>query len=112
MAADSPDNDATDMDLRRFPRFDANQEVKITLRNQPMSPIVGRVTDFSEHGFRLSVHEKLPVRSLVRIEWRGALLQGEVTYCRPEGDEFVAGCEVEEVLSKLELTRQPRNSDK
>ena len=77
-----------------------------------MSPIVGRVTDFSEHGFRLSVHESLPIRSLVRIEWHGVLLLGEVTYCRPEGDEFVAGCEVEEVLSKLELTKQPKDPNK
>lgn len=74
-----------------------------------MSPIVARVTDFSEHGIRLSVHERLPVRSLVRIEWRGALLLGEVTYCRPEEDEFVVGCDVEEVLSKSELTKRPKD---
>ena len=112
MAADSTDDDTADMDLRRFPRFDANQEVKITLRNQPMSPIVGRVLDFSEHGVRLSVHERLPVRSLVQIEWRGTVLLGEVTYCRPAEDEFVAGCEVEGDLSKSELMKRPPDSNR
>jgi hypothetical protein len=96
------------MDLRRYPRFDANQEVIVTLRDEPMSPIGGRVIDFSEHGVRLSIPERLPIRSLVRIEWRGALLLGEVTYCRPEEDTFIAGCEVEEVLSKSELMKRPK----
>jgi hypothetical protein len=99
------------MDLRRYPRFEANQEVKIILRDQPMSSIIGRVLDFSEHGIRVSICEKLPVRSLVRIEWQGAVIQGEVTYCRPEKDEFVAGCEVEDVLSESELSKRPRDSN-
>ena len=101
-----------DMDPRRFPRFDANQEAKITLSNNSTSPIPARLIDFSEHGVRLSVREKLPLRSQIQIQWRGTLLTGEVIYCRPQGDEFVAGCEVEEVLSDSELANRPRDTDK
>ena len=111
-AADSHDDDVTNMDLRRFPRFDANQEAIITVSNHPTSPIPARLIDFSEHGVRLSVREKLPIRSQIRIQWRGALLTGEVIYCRPQGGEFVVGCEVEEVLSNSELAKRPRESNR
>jgi hypothetical protein len=100
------------MDLRRFQRFDANQEAQITLSNHSAGPIPARLIEFSEHGVRLSVREKLPVRSQIRILWRGAQLTGQVIYCRPQGEEFVAGCEVEEVLSDSELMNRPRDPGK
>jgi len=55
-----------------------------------------RLADLSVHGLSLILKEKLPVPSVVRVEWGTVTFVGELVYCQPHGQEFLAGLKVED----------------
>jgi hypothetical protein len=40
--------------------------------------------------------DKLPLSSMVRVEWGTETFMGELVYCQSRGDEFLIGLKVED----------------
>ncbi len=55
-----------------------------------------RLADLSVHGLSLILKEKLPAASLIKVEWGTATFVGELIYCQPHGNEFLAGLKVDD----------------
>ena len=99
------------MDLRRHPRFQTDEELKVTLLDRPQDSLVGKLQDASDFGVGITLTQELAVGLLVRVEWSDTLLLGEVIHCQRQGDEFIAGIEVDEVIDKTMLAQMRRNSE-
>ncbi len=91
------------MNQRRFPRCETEQEVRVLCLEQSNEAFAGRLKNFSSYGVRLNCPKSLSAGSLIKVEWGEAILLGEVVYCQSQGDEFVAGVEVEEIVYRAEL---------
>ncbi len=98
------------MDQRRFPRCEAEQEVRIICLEQPKDAFAGRLKNFSPYGAGLACPKSLSAGSLIKVEWGEAILLGEVIYCQSQGKEFVAGLNVEEIVYQAELAEVQRNA--
>jgi len=94
------------MEKRRIPRFESNQQVKITQLEHPNSSIVGTLTNFSAYGVGLVLKQDLPIGCLIKLEWGHTILLGELIYCQASGNEFVAGLEVEDIVYKTAQFRR------
>jgi hypothetical protein len=92
------------MEKRRIPRFD--QQVKITQLEHPYCSFMGTLTNFSAYGVGLLLKQDLPIGCLVKLEWGNTILLGELIYCQPSGNEFVAGLEVEDIVYKSAQLRR------
>lgn len=91
------------MDNRRNePRFEINQPVTVTKLEQPGNPLSGRLANFSTKGIRLILNEKLHPGTMVKVEWEGTTLLGEIMYCSQEVSEFAVGLELEDALYEKE----------
>jgi hypothetical protein len=55
-----------------------------------------RLADLSVHGLSLIIKEKLPPASVVKVEWGIVQFVGELVYCQPRGNEFLAGLKVDD----------------
>jgi len=55
-----------------------------------------RLSDLSVHGLSLILKEKVPVASLIKVEWGTVTFLGEAVYCQPHGKEFLVGLKVED----------------
>jgi len=98
------------MELRRDPRFQTEEEVRVTLLDRPEDSLAGKVRDLSARGMGLVLREKLPAGTLIRVEWSDTLLLGEVIYCQRQGEEFIAGIEVDEFVNKDRLAEIQRSA--
>jgi hypothetical protein len=85
-------------DRRHIPRFDIDQPVSVKRLDLPGPFIPGRLVNFSAQGTRMILEAKVPPGALVRVEWGGTVLLGEVIYCNAEGNEFAAGLELEDAI--------------
>jgi hypothetical protein len=57
----------------------------------------------------LLIDREVPLGAAVKVEWSQTLLLGEVCYCRPEGEGFVVGLQLEHALyTTAELARLAR----
>jgi hypothetical protein len=83
---------------RQEPRFELDQPVTVKNLQQPEALILGRLVNFSAQGTRVILEQELHPGTLVRVEWGGTILLGEVVYCQPQGSEFAAGIELEDAL--------------
>lgn len=66
------------------------------------------VLNISGKGMRMLVGRPLSLGTLLRVQWEGNLLLGEVCYCHhlPEGNQFAVGLQVEHSLSNtVEVAR-------
>jgi hypothetical protein len=86
------------MDLRRQLRFKSDMQAKVTNLDCPGDPIVARLLDVSTYGVGLVLSSELPPGTAVKVEWGSTVLLGELIYCEPRGQEFVAGLEVEDAI--------------
>jgi c-di-GMP-binding flagellar brake protein YcgR len=84
------------MNRRNRVRFKTDLTVKVTCLNPPGTSTKGRLADLSAHGFSLILRRELAAGSAVQVEWDNADFVGELIYCQPYGDEFLAGVEVED----------------
>ena len=91
------------MDHRRFPRYEADEGVRIICLTQPRDTFAGRLENISPFGVRLACPRNLPVGSLIKVELDEAILLGEVIYCQSQGQEYLTGLEVEEIVYQAEL---------
>jgi hypothetical protein len=96
------------MDYRRGPRFEVDQPVNVT-NLEDRTPFPGKLADFSANGVRLILDRKIPLGSIVKVEWGGTLLLGEVVYCQVQDAEFSVGLELEDAIYDTEaLANQMR----
>lgn len=68
-----------------------------------------RLSDLSVHGLSLILKEKLPVGAIVQVEWGTVTFVGELVYCQPHGQEYIAGLKVED--SVYETARKQANQE-
>ncbi len=91
--------DVTDMEYHRCePRFESDQPVAVTNLEQPGTPVAGRLTNFSANGTRILLGRELRPGTMVKVEWGGTVLLGEIIYCTPEGKDFALGLQLEDAL--------------
>ncbi len=84
-----------DMNKRSRVRFISDISVKVTCMTPPGTPIKGRLANLSAHGLSVILSRELPSASAIKVEWGSYEFVGELIYCRPHGNEFIAGLTVE-----------------
>jgi hypothetical protein len=88
---------------RREPRFEIDQPVSVTNLEQRDIILNGRLANFSANGTCLILAQNLRPETMVKVEWGGTMLLGEIIYCTPQGSEFAAGLELEDALYETEM---------
>ena len=88
---------------RREPRFEIDQPVTVKNLENPGMPLLGRLVNFSAKGTRLILEGGIDPGTMVKVEWGGTVLLGEIIYCWAEGSEFAVGLELEDVLYEQEM---------
>jgi hypothetical protein len=86
------------MDLRSQLRLEIDEPVHVTVLGECETKLLGRVTNYSDYGMGLLIDREVPLGVVVRVEWSQTLLLGEVCYCRPEGEGFAIGLQLEHAL--------------
>ncbi len=84
------------MNRRNRTRFKTDLTVNITCLDLPKNTSKARLADLSVHGLSLILDEELETGSLVKVEWGSATFMGELIYCHPHGEEFLAGLKVDD----------------
>ena len=90
------------MDPRSQPRLETDEPVHVTVLGECDTTFLGRITNSSSRGIGLVIDRRVPLGSAVKVEWGHTLLLGEVRYCRPEGDGFAIGVDLEHALYHTE----------
>ncbi len=88
---------------RREPRFDILQPVTVTNLDRAGMPLLGHLVNFSATGTRLILDQEIRPGAMVKIEWGGTILLGEIIYCFQQGKEFAVGLELEDALYEREM---------
>ena len=57
--------------------------------------------EVSAHGMRVVLDRPIPVGAAIKLESDDTLMLGEVRYCAPEANGFIAGLRLDQVLRKL-----------
>ncbi len=98
------------MERRRELRVGSEEAVRITVLGAREKRMEGRAVDISGQGVRILVPEAIAAGFAVKIELEDSLILGEVCYSQPDGRGFLAGIEIDQVLTGLgELARLNRN---
>lgn len=84
------------MNRRSRTRFRTDLTANVTCSELPGGHCRARLADLSVHGLSLILHDKLPVATIVKVEWGTATFMGEVIYCKPHGREILIGLKVED----------------
>ena len=90
------------MDSRSQPGLETDEPVHVTVLGECDTKFLGRITNSSTRGIGLRIDRLVPLGSAVKVEWGQTLLLGEVRYCRPEGDGFTIGLDLEHALYHTE----------
>jgi hypothetical protein len=97
------------MEQRSEPRFDENQPVRVTVLREPQRELGGRIENVSGRGLRIVLDEPIADCEVVKLEWDGTLLLGEVCYCEREPGGYGVGLKLEHALFDThELARLAR----
>jgi hypothetical protein len=83
------------MNRRSRARFKTDLTVNVTSADLPGQYAKARLADLSVHGLSLILNDKLPVGSLIKVQWGSADFVGEIIHCRAHGREFLVGLKVE-----------------
>lgn len=89
------------MDRRREPRVEANQPVFISvleLLPHLSARLEGRAIDLSGRGMRIALGTHIPPGSALKIEMGDSILLGEISYCNPKDNAYVAGVQLDQIL--------------
>ncbi|MBN2242111.1 MAG: PilZ domain-containing protein [Acidobacteria bacterium] len=93
------------MNRRNRLRFSTDMIATITGIDDPDVSMKGRLQNLSAHGISLIVPGELPTGIAVRVQWGTSGVRGTLVYCRPFGDEYQAGLEVEDPIYEATLAR-------
>jgi hypothetical protein len=90
------------MELRSQPRLEIDEPVHVTVLGESETRFLGRIANYSGNGIGLFAEGPALEGSALKVEWRDTLLLGEVRYCRPEGEGYAIGLDVEHALYHTE----------
>jgi hypothetical protein len=90
------------MERRQYPRFEADQEVCVTVLTEPEQQHAARLMNISGSGMRLLAPRPLAAGTLLKVEWDNTLLLGEAVYSEPVGDGYAIGMKLEHFLADTE----------
>lgn len=94
------------MDRRREPRFETSTRVRVTLLGDDEVALDGRMVEISDCGMRLMLDRPLPVSAAVRVDYDDTLLLGEVCHATQQGEDYVVGLALDQVLHELTKLNQ------
>ena len=63
--------------------------------------MTARTRNSSGRGLALEISQPVPLHSALKIEIEDSILLGEAIYCRQEGDAYLIGVELDQVLHGL-----------
>ena len=86
------------MNRRSRTRFKTDLTVSLSCPEFKSYREKARLADLSVHGLSIILKEKLPIGAVVKVEWGEAVFDGELVYCQPYGQEFLAGLKVEDAV--------------
>ncbi len=89
------------MEQRREPRFEAEQEVRVTLLEKDQSSHAAVVKNASARGLALQMGAPAVPGAAIKIELDDAVILGEAVYCRADGDSYLVGVELDQILCGL-----------
>jgi hypothetical protein len=89
------------MELRREPRFEADQDVEITLLGTQESTFTARVVNASGRGLALEIDEPVPAGTALRIRFEDSVILAEAVYCRSGPGAYLIGVELDQMLCGL-----------
>ena len=93
-------------DLRREPRFTANQPVTAQLLSGSRRRLSASIVNLSGRGLQIRVSEPLSPGELIEVRCENQMLLGEVRYCTPDAVGWLAGVEIEHALYELKSLRR------
>jgi hypothetical protein len=98
------------MNQRREPRFQADQQVRVTVYGPPDLHLTAIVKNVSGRGMGIEVDGPIATGTALKIDLDDAILLGEVIYARDQGTSFYLGVELEHALYGLaELAKAVRS---
>jgi hypothetical protein len=93
--------DMSRMDKRREPRSLAGQTVDVTVYADHLSTYSAQVRNASYRGLALFLPDAVKCGTALRVRLEDAILLGEAVHCRPEGEGYLVGVRLEQVLAGL-----------
>jgi hypothetical protein len=93
------------MNRRNRLRFSTDMIATITGVEEPDISMKGRLQNLSAHGLSLIVPGELPTGITVKVEWEKSKVRGLLVYCKPYGNEYRAGLEVEDAIYDSTFSR-------
>lgn len=88
------------MERRSEPRFKTCQLIPLTILGDSGLLLTAIAVEVSARGMRIVLDRPIPVGAAVKLESDDTLMLGEISYCRPESNGFVAGLRLDQVLRK------------
>jgi hypothetical protein len=86
---------------RRDARVQVDETAWITIYGEIDKRVPGRVRNISGRGIGLEVGERVGTGSALKIEVGDVMMLGEVIYCRPEGERYYLGVELDQAVHSL-----------
>ena len=94
------------MERRREPRIKTSEAIQVTLLGESLASFPARTLDASGKGMRIALSRPVKPGSAVKVELEDSILLAEVSYCVPVTQGYMAGLQVDQILTGLkELTR-------
>ena len=89
------------MDKRQAPRSLAGQTVAVTVYAEQHCTYSAEVRNASYRGLALFLPNAVKAGTALRVRLADAILLGEAVHCRPEGEGYLVGVRLEQVLAGL-----------
>ncbi|MEJ2110101.1 MAG: PilZ domain-containing protein [Acidobacteriota bacterium] len=86
------------MNRRNRLRFSTDMIATITGVDEPGISLKGRLANVSAHGLSLIVSSRIPTGIPVKVEWGTSRVVGDLVYCKPYGEEYRAGVQVDDPI--------------
>jgi hypothetical protein len=86
------------MESRQEPRFEINQEIKLTLLGDVETVFPGKIVNVSGKGMCLLSSQAIAPGAALKIELVDTLVLAEVIYCRPQGAGYQTGIALDQAL--------------
>lgn len=89
------------MEKRRAPRFSAELPVAVTVLGEQELRCQGVVKNASGVGVGIEFPAFVAPGAAIKIELDNCLFLGEVVFCRPSGDAYFLGIQIDQALNGL-----------
>jgi len=95
------------MEQRSELRVPCDEAVVVTVLREPEARYPARIRNSSTRGMAIQIPAEVSPGTALKIEWNDSLVLGEAVYCHPEGDAYLVGIDLDQVLCGLaELGRR------